>query len=178
MSAHPESTSTVSLTFSSVTTTTPDLFDALADRLADKVAARVLAGVPSPHAAEPWRLLTAKETGELLGRSERWVYEASNVDASSYLRLPYVDVGGVKRFDPEALKAWAQARQIPRNDPPTPEFRSIPARYDADPGEKPLLTRGIETPVFDTYWGNRKFASVAPVVPTRTGLLPTISSTV
>jgi hypothetical protein len=89
-----------------------ELIAELVERIAVKVVERMVEIVPPPN-AETWRLLNAKEAGQLLGKSERWVYEACNVDAPSYLRLPYVDVGGVKRFDPESLKRWAQAREIP-----------------------------------------------------------------
>jgi hypothetical protein len=92
-----------------------DLLDALVERIATVTAEKVkaeLVQVPE-QSPEPWRLLTAKEAGQLLGRSERWVYAASQVGSETYLRLPYVLVGERKMFDPAALRRWAEERQTP-----------------------------------------------------------------
>jgi len=87
------------------------LVDALAERLAERVVEAIAGAVP---VGESWRLLSAEQAGELLGRSARWVYAASQVGGPDYLQLPYIDVGGAKKYDPEALRRWCQERQIPR----------------------------------------------------------------
>jgi predicted DNA-binding transcriptional regulator AlpA len=94
-----------------VTTSTPDLFDALADRLADKVAGRVIAGIAEvlPPSAEPWRLLSVDEVAARLGRSRRSVF-----GYITYAELPVVHLDrGSVRIDPDDLREWCRERRIP-----------------------------------------------------------------
>jgi hypothetical protein len=113
--------------------TTDVTVEGLIAMVADAVVDRLAAVLGETVLAEPWRLLSAREAGELLGCSERWIYAASQVGSDTYLGLPYVQVGDRKRFDPQALKSWCERRQIPSEPPagssqdsPTP--LSIPSR--------------------------------------------------
>jgi len=121
-------------------------FDAFVTELCDEIAAAVRATVPDAIAATQtleWRLVDAAEAGRLLGgMSARWVYAASQVGGPGYLRLPFVMVGvGRKMYDPEALRRWAQERQIPA------EMPAESSRTLKSPGNHPLSRRKrIPTP--------------------------------
>jgi hypothetical protein len=91
---------------------------ALVDLLADAVAERVLARLkptPAPAQAEPWRLLNVDEVAATLGRSKRWVHSAVKERGLPIVRLD----GGALAFDPDAVRAWALARQVPAVDAET-----------------------------------------------------------
>jgi len=97
-----------------VSLTTAAAVEELVSELAERVAEKVLAAMAGTSEAAPeWRLLSAAQAGELLGRSARWVYAASEVGGRGYLGLPFVLVGDTKRYDPESLKRWAKEREIP-----------------------------------------------------------------
>ncbi len=68
---------------------------------------------PSPACGEPWRLLDVEEVAAILGRSRRWVHGAVKERGLPYLRLD----GGALAFDPEDVRAWAQARRVPAAEP-------------------------------------------------------------
>jgi excisionase family DNA binding protein len=52
------------------------------------------------------RLIDAKAAGELLGVPESWIRQETRAQ-----RLPYVELGRYRRYDPDALEAWWRARQ-------------------------------------------------------------------
>lgn len=63
--------------------------------------------VTAPAEAE-WRLLSAAEAGERLGRSESWVRERARTGQLPYVRLD----GGPRRFRLEDLQAYAASHVV------------------------------------------------------------------
>jgi predicted DNA-binding transcriptional regulator AlpA len=95
--------------------------DAVVDRLATVLGETV-------QAEESWRLLNVKEVAAMLGRSPRWVHQAVKDRGLPVIRLD----SSALAFDPEAVKAWAKARSIPRQ---TPDSACTPLAH-------PPLSRG------------------------------------
>ncbi len=95
-----------------VSTSTPELFDALVDELVAKVIEGVVAAMATVEPVEPWRLLNVREVAAMLGRSPRWVHGAVKERELPYVRLD----GGALMFDREQVIAWAKARSIPRQN--------------------------------------------------------------
>jgi excisionase family DNA binding protein len=50
-------------------------------------------------------LLTAAEAAELLNVPKSWIYRETRAG-----RLPHVQLGRYRRFDPDTLEAWAAAQ--------------------------------------------------------------------
>jgi excisionase family DNA binding protein len=51
-------------------------------------------------------LLDAKEVAALLGVSPKWVYAHAAKG-----RIPCVHVGGLRRFEPAAIRAWLESNR-------------------------------------------------------------------
>jgi excisionase family DNA binding protein len=96
--------------FAPVTTAVEGLVDVLVDHVVAGVAA-YLEALERPEAAE-WRLLTVREVGARLGRSERWVRQAVKDRGLPHVRLD----GGALAFDPDDVRTWADGRRIPARD--------------------------------------------------------------
>lgn len=85
---------------------------AVVDRVAAEVAERVRVELDEAlpvTAPEPWRLLTADEVAERLGRSKRWVHQSIRERGLPYVRID----GGALGFELEQVRAWARTRQVP-----------------------------------------------------------------
>lgn len=66
--------------------------------------------VPTPHPpATAARLLTAEEVAERLAMTEARIYEMARTG-----ELPSVLIGRLRRFEPEAIARWIEARRSGR----------------------------------------------------------------
>jgi excisionase family DNA binding protein len=57
-------------------------------------------------------LLDVKEVAALLGVSVKWVYEHAAKG-----RIPCVHVGGLRKFEPAAIRAWIESNRTGSEQP-------------------------------------------------------------
>jgi excisionase family DNA binding protein len=85
--------------------------NAIADLIAERVAEQLQSQLAAPP-AEAWRLVSVDEIANILGRSKRWVHGAVKERGLPYIRLD----GGALAFSIEDVRAWAEARRVPRRE--------------------------------------------------------------
>jgi hypothetical protein len=81
------------------------------EKLAEAISALVseaLSKIDIPTAGEEWRLLTAAEAGQRLGRSESWIRERTARGDLDYVRLD----GGRRMYRLEDVEAFAAAHVV------------------------------------------------------------------
>ena len=76
----------------------------VAEEVRRAFAAQRLSG-PAPESKQPPALWTADDVAAYLQASRSWVYQQAEAG-----RLPYVKVIGLLRFEPGAIRAFAQGR--------------------------------------------------------------------
>jgi excisionase family DNA binding protein len=63
-----------------------------------------------PSSAFSGKLMTVPEVAAFLGLSRAQVYRLSEFDKFSN-RLPFVQVGGVRRYDPADIRSWIEGNK-------------------------------------------------------------------
>jgi predicted DNA-binding transcriptional regulator AlpA len=104
--------------------------DELVTVIADRVVEQIVPMLVEGKTTNPWHLIDVDAVGAMLGRSRRTIFTLIRTAG-----LPTVHIdGGKVMFSPEAVRAWAEARQVPAREP----------AGDRPPLDRPL--RGSKTP--------------------------------